>query len=343
MQYSYYAYLFHQFLLAYNITYNTSSTFMERFDIFTTNMQFVEQYNSGPSGPSGQSGPPSVTLGMGPFADQSLQEFKRSRFGLLNDRKLFAAEDSSTDCIGLEEPTDKNSSESVPPSFDWRDHGVLTAVKDQGSCGSCWAFATVEVAESIAVLGGQFSVPPILSPKQLVDCCAANFGCSGGYISDAFVYMVSNAVVNETAYRYAPHQDECEVDHYSTEFSPRGCFYIPPGLARKHLERFLVEKGPLVIGIAAGSSVFQMYTGGIIRAWDCGNDVNHAVQLVGFGQDESGSRFWVVRNSWGKKWGENGYFRLERTDGTTNLLPSWDIDGEGSTCGMMESGVWGLE
>jgi C1A family cysteine protease len=328
MQYSYYAYLFHQFLVMYNISYSTPSMFMERFDVFTTNMEYVDQFNAKPT---------SLTLGMGPFADQTLDEFARSRLGLLTGRKLFS---SATDlCTEIEQDSENNTNESVPLSFHWRDRGVLTPIKDQGSCGSCWAFASIEVAESVAVLGGFFENPPIFSPKQLVDCCEANFGCSGGYIDAAFQYMVSRGVVNESSYAYLPHQDTCSHnDSKVVEFTPRGCFHIGADTAFTHLSHFLMEKGPLVIAVAARSSVFQLYTGGVIRNWDCGTEVDHAVQLVGFGQEEDGLKYWVVRNSWGEKWGENGFFRLERAQENVG----WDIGDKSGTCGMMVSGAWGL-
>lgn len=345
MLYSYYAYLFHQFLLMYNITYSTPSLFMERFDIFTSNMEFVDEYNSKPT--------MSVTLGLGPFADQTLEEFQKSHFGLVaTPPPLLSSRDSYTytGCPVLSPNGDGNGhrvdshNESLPSSFDWRDHRVLSSVKNQGGCGSCWAFASIEVAESVAVLDGFFDTPPIFSPKQLVDCCDANFGCSGGYIDAALQYMVSHGIVNESSYPYLPHQDECPTTESSEgpEYTPRGCFRITAESARTELSRLLMENGPLVIGIAASSSVFQLYTGGIIREWDCGTDVDHAVQLVGFGQDnESGTRYWVVRNSWGERWGEHGYFRLERTDGEGTTFPGWDVEATG-TCGMMASGAWGL-
>jgi len=329
MQYSYYAYLFHQFLLVYNITYSTPSVFMERFDIFTTNVQYIDQFNAKPTS--------SLTLGMGPFADQTLEEFARARLGLLTRRKLFSGTADACNELQQQDTEDKKN-ESLPRSFDWRDHGVLTPIKNQGSCGSCWAFASIEVAESVAMLGGFFENAPIFSPKQLVDCCDSSFGCSGGYIDAALQYMVSRGVVNESSYPYLPHQDACltTIDSTVVEFTPRGCFHVGGG-ADTHLSKFLMEKGPLVIGVAARSSVFQLYTGGVIRNWDCGTEVDHAVQLVGFGQeDDTGLKFWVVRNSWGEQWGEKGYFRLERVD------RNWeDIEGSG-TCGMLVSGAWGL-
>lgn len=326
MLYSYYAYLFHQFLVMYNITYTTPSMFMERFDVFTTNMQYVDQFNAKPT---------SLTLGMGPFADQTLEEFARSRLGLLTGRRLFSG--TAVACTAIRQDDNDKNNESLPLSFDWRDRGVLTPIKNQGSCGSCWAFASIEVAESVARLGGFFENAPLFSPKQLVDCCDSSFGCSGGYIDATFQYMVSRGVVNESSYPYNPHQDTCSRnDSRIAEFTPRGCFHIGANIARTHLSHFLMEKGPLVIGVAARSSVFQLYTGGVIRNWDCGTEVDHAVQLVGFGQDEDGLKYWVVRNSWGEKWGENGFFRLERTNG------NWDIVEKSGTCGMMVSGAWGL-
>ena len=106
---------------------------------------------------------------------------------------------------------------------------------------------------------------------------------------------------------------------------------LPPSAGKRDIRGALEERGPLVVAIEASAFIFQMYNGGIIRSEDCGTDLDHAVQLVGYGEDPDGEKYWIARNSWGERWGEQGYFRLERTDRE-------DVEG---TCGMA-IGVWGL-
>lgn len=311
MQYSYYTYLFHQFLLLYNVSYDSPLVFMERFEIFVGNMRFVEEFNL--------EGTSSVTLGVTVFADRTLDEFSEKNLGLLSSDGR--GEEGNDTCMPLVLSGETATVEVE--HFDWRDHGVLTPIKDQGDCGSCWAFSTVETAESVAVLGGGFTDPPLLSPGHLMDCAVENRGCSGGCLDVALEYLVAHGAVNESDYPYTPRHGDCVSKE--TAFTPSACFHTA-----NQWEAVLSEKGPLVIAIDAKSPVFQFYTGGIIRSWDCGTQVNHAVQLVGFGV-ENGVAYWTVRNSWGSKWGEQGYFRLQRSS-----IP------DENACGIMTRSAWGL-
>jgi len=312
MQLAHYTYLFFQFVSLYNVSYDSSTVFGERFDIFVDNMRFVEQYNAMQT---------SVMLGMTPFADRTPEEFQDQYRGFLGGSHA-----TTMSCQDTYTP----SGASDKMVFDWREKGVVSPVKDQGQCGSCWAFATAETAESAWALQNSSSsswVP--LSPRQLVDCSTENAGCSGGYIDAAMRYVVDYGLLPEEIYPYTPNDGPCEIPLHNTVFRPDGCFRVAPGNERR-IRQALVERGPLVATIDADPSVFQFYIGGVIRREDCGTDLDHAVQLVGYGAEDS-TKYWIIRNSWGTGWGEQGYFRLERTD-------EEDTDG---TCGVA-LGVWGF-
>jgi C1A family cysteine protease len=314
-------YLFYQFMATYNVTYETSALFETRFEIFALNMERVDAFSA-----------PSLSLGLTPFADRTEDEF-RQRMGLF-PWDVSGDDHDDDDTVGCPEwiPTEPRKAR-----LDWREEGVVSPIKDQGACGSCWAFATVETAESVAALSDNSrDPPPVLSPMQLVDCSTKNHGCSGGNIDYAMLYVLQNGLMNETTYPYhlsSSSNDDayaCVFKNASVVYRPSSCFRLRPG-NEKDIRGALEERGPLVVAIEASAFVFQMYNGGIIRSQDCGTDLDHAVQLVGYGEDPDGVKYWIVRNSWGERWGEQGYFRLERTDRE-------DVEG---TCGMA-LGVWGL-
>lgn len=202
-------------------------------------------------------------------------------------------------------------------SFDWRDYGVVGPVRNQGQCGSCWAFATTANAESVwAIYSGKLYD---LSEQYLVDCATGkeylNMGCQGGNMDSAFKYMIQNKQCSESEYPYVSgvteHKGPCHTCDEITKFS--SCYDVESGnqLAIKSA----VLANPVVIGIEADTYYFQSYSGGIIDGVLCGDTIDHAVEIVGFGVD-NGTKYWSVRNSWGADWGENGYFRILRTDST---------------------------
>ena len=320
MQLSHYAYLFFQFVSMYNVSYDSSTVFGERFDIFVDNMRFVEQYNALQS---------SVRLGITPFADRTPEEFRQKNMGIVGGWGPWSDNDDggATSCRDGYFPSDAVENSN---NLDWRERGVVSPVKDQGQCGSCWAFATVETAESAWAIHQNLSSVVWLAPRQLVDCSTENAGCSGGYIDAAMRYVVDYGLVREEVYPYTPNDGACEIPLHSTVFRPDGCFRVVSGNERR-IRDTLVERGPLVATIDADPSVFQFYTGGIIMREDCGTELDHAVQLVGYGVEDA-TKYWIVRNSWGTGWGEEGYFRLERTD---------DEETEG-TCGVALLGAWGF-
>jgi len=224
---------------------------------------------------------------------------------------------------------------SEPTSFDWRDEGAVTPVKNQAQCGSCWAFSATETVESQYIIGGNNMT--ILSVQTTVSCDTTDAGCGGGWYYTAWMdYMEPNGgITTQSVYPYAdstkignaPACDsslESQVvsgtapSSYSWATTP--CSSVKCGSQDEDtLKANLVEYGP--ISIACDASAWSSYTGGVLTSSSCSSSslkLDHAIQLVGYNADAS-TPYWIVRNSWGSSWGEDGYIYLEMDTNTCGL------------------------
>lgn len=199
----------------------------------------------------------------------------------------------------------------VPDSFDWRTKNVVNPIKDQAACGSCWAFSSIATSETAyALTSGKLLS---FSEQNLVDC-APCYGCSGGWSDAACEYVISNQkgqFNSETDYPYTAVDGTCSFD------ASKGIGEIKQliNVARTN-EEDLKEKvatyGVASISISAGNTPFMSYKSGILDDSECqGAFIDHAVACVGYGS-EDGIDYWIVRNSWGTSWGEEGYVRMIR-------------------------------
>jgi len=193
---------------------------------------------------------------------------------------------------------------------DWRNKGVVTAVKDQGQCGSCWAHSADEAEESFDAIYNKRSAPYVLSVQQCTACTYDYNGCDGGWPHDAYVNAIEkrNGIDLDSDYPYSiPQAGNCkfgkgDADKPVTDNKA----YVSP--VKGQLQNVLTSNGPASVCVAAES--WQYYTGGILKT--CTGSVDHCVQAVGY--TVSGSEpYWVVRNSWGTGWGEKGYIYLDMT------------------------------
>jgi C1A family cysteine protease len=205
-------------------------------------------------------------------------------------------------------------SSKLPSSFDWRDFDIMTPVKDQGECGSCWAFAPVGMFESL--IKRTLSATADLSEQQLVDC--AEGSCErGGWPADALDYMVISGIVSERYYPYTATDNICSVSRPSNFFlSGWGEIYVNANAISledrlKSIKKTIYDYGPVVVGIGVNWQFLQ-YNGGVFT--DSFNPVgpNHAVVLVGWKDDKSilNGGYWILRNSWSSEWAEDGYGRV---------------------------------
>jgi len=225
---------------------------------------------------------------------------------------------------------------SLPDSVDWRTKkGVVTKVKNQGQCGGCWAFSSTESLEShLAIATGQPA--PVLSVQQILDCtpnpqqCGGHGGCEGATQPLAFNYTSTIGLATEYDYPYEEQTDSCRDSHMHPVAINQGYVELATN-DYTALITAVATKGPVSISIAASSFSFQMYGGGVGGCGKGDYDMDHAVQLVGYGTD-NGKDYWLVRNSWGKSWGEDGYIRMHRYGEGKEPCGMDEKPGDGDAC-----------
>ena len=242
----------------------------------------------------------SYKLGLNQFADMTWQEFQRTKLG------------AAQNCSATLKGSHKLTGEALPETKDWREDGIVSPVKDQGGCGSCWTFSTTGALE--AAYHQAFGKGISLSEQQLVDCAGAfnNYGCNGGLPSQAFEYIKSNGGLDtEEAYPYTGEDGTCKYSAENVGVQVLDSVNITLG-AEDELKHAVGLVRPVSIAFEVIHS-FRLYKSGVYSDSHCGQtpmDVNHAVLAVGYGI-EDGVPYWLIKNSWGADWGDKGYFKME--------------------------------
>eukprot|EP00029_Vermamoeba_vermiformis_P000314 TRINITY_DN10354_c0_g1_i1.p1 TRINITY_DN10354_c0_g1~~TRINITY_DN10354_c0_g1_i1.p1 ORF type:complete len:332 (+),score=52.25 TRINITY_DN10354_c0_g1_i1:108-998(+) len=207
-------------------------------------------------------------------------------------------------------------------SIDWRSRGVITAVKNQASCGSCWAFAGSEGMESAWIMAGHANDTLELSPQQLIDCDSRSTGCKGGYLSGAYIYGQRTGLMSELDYPYvASNQGKCFLN--SSKIVAR-MERFSSLYTEQDMMNYVATTGPVTVCLNATVENWRYYHSGVMSTDLCPStyQVNHCLQVVGFSM-ETKPFYWIVRNSWGSWWGDRGYLKLEmfkNTCGITNQI-----------------------
>jgi cathepsin L len=237
------------------------------------------------------------------FADMTYEEFRVGRFGYTGLRKLNGRQSVST--AGMF---------TLPASVDWTTKGAVTPVKNQGQCGSCWAFSTTGSVEGCHFISKQKLNS--LSEQNLMDCSwsQGNEGCNGGLMTQAMQYIISNGGIDtEASYPYTAESSQTCLYKAASSGSTEGSFVNVNQGDENDLQN-KVAMGPTSVAIDASQSSFQFYSSGVYYDPNCStSQLDHGVLAVGYNHDStSGMDYWIVKNSWGTDWGQSGYIWMAR-------------------------------
>ncbi|GMI90009.1 hypothetical protein like AT3G49340 [Hibiscus trionum] len=265
----------------------------KRLNIFKENLEYIESFNN--------AGNRSFKLGLNEFADMTQDEFVAAHTGYKMRDNLTTSEST---------PFKYEKFSDVPKSMDWRDKGAVTPVKDQGRCGCCWAFSAVAAIEGITQINTGKLTP--LSEQQLLDCSTdGNNGCNGGWMMNAFEYITQNqGIATEESYPYEAMQETCDTEKQITKAATITGYEMVPENDEEALLKAVAHQ-PVSVALDGSGQYFQFYQGGVFQG-ECSNALTHAVTIVGYGTSEEGLDYWVIKNSWGQTWGENGFMRIQR-------------------------------
>jgi len=295
------------------------------FNSFSANLGAHAQLNSQNAIENSTEG---ATFGIGKFSDLTPQEFKAKYLQTTSNQpdptkregKIVTAETVATANADGNKRNRRNlqaTSDTMPSAYDWRNYGVVSNVKNQFQCGDCWAFTTA------ANLEGQYALKYnkllSFSPQQILDCDTMDWGCDGGYVDNALDYIKQTGGLyqwnsyDEGYYNGEPNEycltSSSFIDNTSNIVAKVDSWYYVTG-DEDFVAQYLWENGPLAVSVNA--ALLQTYISGIIIDPGCSTVVDHSVLLVGYGVSTVGTPYWIIKNTWGPNWGENGFFRLLR-------------------------------
>lgn len=300
---------FLSFMRKHERTYG-SDEFVRRFNIFKKNLRRIEELNAARDG---------AVYGVTKFADLEEEEFRRLYLSprTMNQASMMKMMPGAS----VSEPV---YVKDLPDSWDWRTKGAVTPVKNQGQCGSCWAFSTTGNVEGQWFLKKGQLVS--LSEQNLVDCdhsCVeyqgqhvCDSGCNGGLQWAAYQYIINNGGIDtEASYPYEGIDASCRYKSSGLGATVSNWTFVTTNLDEQQMASFLVSNGPIAIALNAGW--LQFYVGGISDPVLCSpRELDHGVLIVGYGTGKNifGKEldYWLVKNSWGSGWGEAGYFKIKR-------------------------------
>jgi cathepsin F len=320
---------FESFMMTHNKVYsNIEKNF--RYENYKSSLIRIEKLNAMAKG---------TKFGINKFSDMSPEEFRASYL-----MPKTSAQDVAQSCLANGAQVDAPAPRDLPDAFDWRTTGMVTPIKDQAQCGSCWTFSTTGAIESAYAIKNKVMANLSLSEQAIVDCSKAcsnvngesvcNQGCDGGWPWAAVADVISwGGLPTESDYPYTATDGTCQVKGKTLLAKPTNytCLSGPdqkggPADETTAMATALMTYGPL--SIALNADLFQDYESGILNPWfpseQCDpTTLDHAVLLVGWGVESSAiwgkTQYWIVKNSWGTSWGESGYIRMGRGVGLCGI------------------------
>lgn len=288
--------MFARFVAKHKKNYGDSLlVYKRKYNIFKENVALAQKMNA-------ESG--SATYGVTKFMDFTTEEF----------RSMYLRPLKSIPNLPYVNFTKSNDD---PAALNWKDKGAVTPVKDQGSCGSCWSFSTTGNVEGQWFIKNNQLVS--LSEQNLVDCdheCdpqdpqSCDEGCDGGLMTNAFAWIKkqgSKGIATEKSYPYRGVDGKCKTSGTVTGATVSSFNMVPEDEGQ--IKSYLAQNGPLSVALNADS--LQFYSGGVFNPMRCDpKALDHGVLMVGYGGMDSNTPYWIVKNSWGEDWGEDGYFRI---------------------------------
>jgi len=280
---------FLSFVGKFNKKYQDNAEFFKRFNAFRVELNEVRQHNAGNH---------TWTAGINEFSDLSREEFSQI-YGcnMLADKFVIDMEDTKVN--------PDNSGD-----VDWREKGAVNAIKNQGQCGSCWAFGAMGTFEGVVKISGKDL--PNLAEQQLVDCSGStgNQGCNGGMPDRALNYLKTAGACSTKSYPYTAKGGACKASSCGDKQPTKG----PKNAKGEPTLENLLNASPVSVAIDA-SSAFSRYSSGVFSGPCSSSSINHAVTAIGY----KGSEYWIVRNSWGGSWGQGGYIFMKRGQNICNI------------------------
>ncbi|TVU07259.1 hypothetical protein EJB05_47307, partial [Eragrostis curvula] len=292
-----------QWMVQYGRVYKDAAEKARRFEVFSDNVAFIESFNAGNH---------KFWLGVNQFADLTNDEFKAAKAN-----KGFKPHFTS---VSTGFKYENLSIDALPVTVDWRTKGAVTPIKNQGQCGCCWAFSAVAAMEGIVKLSTSNLIS--LSEQEIVDCDThgTDEGCEGGWMDGAFEFVIKNGgVATESNYPYKAVDGKCKGGSKSAA-TIKGHEDVPVNNEAALMKA--VANQPVSVAVDAGDQTFQFYSGGVMTG-SCGTELDHGIAAIGYGIESDGTKYWILKNSWGTTWGEKGFLRMEK-----------DISDKRGMCGL---------
>ncbi|CDW86181.1 cysteine protease [Stylonychia lemnae] len=327
---------YNQYLQKYDKNYKQTFEYLNGLNTFKNNIAIIDKYNQNQK---------SFVLKANRFSDLSVEEFKRLYTGRpQTSQNIINSSSSEQDQTVDQDNTNNSTNKSgklntkiiesrdilkLPESFDWRQKNVITSVKDQGGCGGCYCFTMIAALESALLIKNKEKYQGIdLSEQQIIDCSVnyGAFGCNGGFEFQAGYLMTNTRVAFEKLYPYLGRNKECNKTLSNDSSVPPIKQTLYKTGRHSSIMKMTLMNQPYAIGISSSSEVFRFYSSGVITSYDCSQNIDHSVLLIGWGKTNYNLEYWIIKNQWGTSWGENGYVKVMiNNDGLSPCQVGFDL------------------